>query len=417
MKVSSLRGMEDILPEETPLWQHIESKARELFRLFNFQEIRTPIVEYSELFLRSIGEDSDIAQKEMYVFEDRKGRKLALRPEGTASVVRAYIEHSLFQLPSPQKFYYIGAMFRHERPQRGRQRQFHQIGVEVFGEASPKVEVELLLLLYEFFGVLNLNALTVEINSIGCKICRPKYKESLVDFLQDKKEYLCDDCNFRLKKNPLRVLDCKVQSCRALLVNCPSILDFLCDECLNHFLSLRDELDSLEIPYKVNPKIVRGLDYYTKTVFEVTTDRLGAQSAVAAGGRYDDLVEEFGGPHTPASGFAIGVERVVELIKSQREIQKLSPSVYVAFAGEGVERDVLKVATRFRKAGISTEVSFEGHSLRSQLKRADRLNCKWVVIVGEDELKRGKLRWKNMVEHTQGEATLEEIIRLVGESR
>lgn len=416
VKISSLRGMEDILPEEISTWQFIEEKAKALFKAYNYNEIRTPILEQAELFLRSIGEETDIVQKEMYIFQDKKGRTVALRPEGTASVVRAYIEHSLFNLPAPQKFYYIGPMFRYERPQKGRQRQFHQIGVEAFGVLSPKLDGELVLLLREFFNTIGINSLNFEINSIGCKKCRPNYRESLVSFIEGRLESLCSDCKSRFEKNPLRVLDCKVSTCREVLAQSPSILDFICEECSNHFFAFKRELDILNIPHKVNPKIVRGLDYYTKTVFEVTTDMLGAQNAVAAGGRYDDLVQSFGGPPTPAAGFAIGMERVVELLRSTIKLPQQSPLVYVAYAGEDMDKEALKITKNLRSRGFPTEVSYEAQSLKNQLKKADRLNVKWVIIVGEEEFKRGKYRWKNMEEHTQGEATFEEIIKMIGET-
>lgn len=416
VKISSLRGMEDILPEEISIWQFIEEKAKALFKAYNYNEIRTPILEQAELFLRSIGEQTDIVQKEMYIFQDKKGRTVALRPEGTASVVRAYIEHSLFNLPQPQKFYYIGPMFRYERPQKGRQRQFHQIGVEAFGVLSPKLDGELVLLLSEFFNTIGVNSLNFEINSIGCKKCRPHYRESLVSFIEGRLESLCSDCKSRFEKNPLRVLDCKVSSCRDVLAQSPSILDFICEECSNHFFAFKRELEILNIPYKVNPKIVRGLDYYTKTVFEVTTEMLGAQNAVAAGGRYDDLVQSFGGPPTPAAGFAIGMERVVELLRSTKKLPQQSPLVYVTYAGEDMDKEALKITKTLRNRGFPTEVSYEAQSLKAQLKRADRFNVKWVIIVGEEEFKRGKYRWKNMKEHTQGEGTFEEIVKMIGET-
>lgn len=413
MRLNSLRGMQDILPKEIQIWQYIETTARELLEIYNFHEIRTPIIEQAELFLRSIGEDTDIVEKEMYVFNDRKGRRIALRPEGTASVVRAYIQNSLFNSPSPQKFYYIGPMFRYERPQKGRFRQFHQIGVEFFGISAPSVEAEQIFMLKQFFEKLGILSLSYEINSLGCKKCRIGYKEALFRFLHEKVSQLCDDCKRRYLRNPLRVLDCKVPTCRETLKDTPLIINFLCDECSIHFHEFRRELEIYGINYVVNPRIVRGLDYYTKTVFEITTTSLGAQNAIAAGGRYDELVESFGGPPTPAVGFAIGIERLVELCKGKLGHDSKKPKVYVAFAGKGLEREVLRIVNFFREQGFITEKPYENISLKGQLKKADKLGADWVVIVGEEEIKRSVLKWKKMKEGTQGEAKLEEIIQML----
>ncbi len=417
MNFKTLRGMQDILPDDIIIWQFIEQQAKDIFEIYNFQEIRTPILEMAELFLRSIGEDTDIVEKEMYIFDDKKGRKVALRPEGTASVVRAYIEHSLFNLPSPRKFYYIGPMFRYERPQKGRFRQFHQIGVEVFGVKSPSVEAELLYILKNFFEKLKINRLAFEINSIGCKECRQEYKEKLFSFLNDKISFLCNDCQRRFNKNPLRLLDCKVPTCRETLKDTPLILDYLCEECKAHFENFKEELSFLGIEFVINPKIVRGLDYYTKTVFEVTTTMLGAQNAVAAGGRYDDLVEMFGGPSTPAAGFAIGMERLVELCKQTISIGHKRQLVYVSYAGKGIEGEARKLSNILRGKGINTETAYEELSLKAQLKRADKIGANWVIIVGEEEMKRNKYIWKNMKDSTQGEGSLEDIITLLENSR
>ncbi|MCX8034236.1 MAG: histidine--tRNA ligase [Thermodesulfovibrio sp.] len=417
MKLNSLRGMQDILPEEIHIWQHIEQSARELLELYNFHEIRTPLLEQAELFLRSIGEDTDIVEKEMYVFNDKKGRKVALRPEGTASVVRAYIQNSLFNNPAPQKFYYIGPMFRYERPQKGRFRQFHQIGVEAFGVSAPAVEAELLWILKQFFEKLNIHNLTYEINSLGCKKCRSSYRENLFRFLNEKVESFCDDCQRRFLRNPLRILDCKVHVCRELLKDTPLIMDFLCNDCRTHFSAFKKELEIYGIIYTVNPKIVRGIDYYTRTVFEVTTTMLGAQNAVSAGGRYDDLVSLFGGPPTPAAGFAIGVERLLELFKKESSLESKRPLVYVAYAGKGLEREVIKVVNILRDNGLVTDRAYENLSLKNQLKKADRLGVEWVIIVGEEEIKKSIYKYKKMKEGTQAEASLEEIIKLLREGK
>ena len=413
MKYNSLRGMQDIFPSNVFLWQYLESEAKRIFELFNFQEIRTPILENAEVFLRSIGEDTDIVEKEMYIFDDKKGRKIALRPEGTAGVVRAYIQNQLFNNPSPQKFYYIGAMFRYERPQKGRFRQFHQIGVESFGVSSPSVEAEMLYMLKILFESLGIKNLNFEINSIGCKDCRPNYKEAINKFLSDKISLFCNDCQRRYNRNPLRILDCKVPSCKEILKNVPQILDFLCNNCKEHLSKFQKELEILNVSHIINPRIVRGLDYYTKTVFEITTKMLGTQNAIAAGGRYDELVKAFGGPDTPAAGFAIGMERFIEVCKKNLKIEPKKPILYVAYAGKGLDREVKKLVNFFRDKKIATETPYEELSLKSQLKKADRLSVEWVVIVGEDEIKKSLYRWKNMKTGSQGVGTIEEILKII----
>jgi histidyl-tRNA synthetase len=413
VKYNSLRGMQDIFPSNVFLWQYLESEAKRIFELFNFQEIRTPILENAEVFLRSIGEDTDIVEKEMYIFDDKKGRKIALRPEGTAGVVRAYIQNQLFNNPSPQKFYYIGAMFRYERPQKGRFRQFHQIGVESFGVSSPSVEAEMLYMLKILFESLGIKNLNFEINSIGCKNCRPNYKEAINKFLSDKISLFCNDCQRRYNRNPLRILDCKVPSCKEILKNVPQILDFLCNNCKEHLSKFQKELEILNVSHIINPRIVRGLDYYTKTVFEITTKMLGTQNAIAAGGRYDELVKAFGGPDTPAAGFAIGMERFIEVCKTNLKIEPKKPILYVAYAGKGLDREVKKLVNFFRDKKIATETPYEELSLKSQLKKADRLSVEWVVIVGEDEIKKSLYRWKNMKTGSQGVGTIEEILKII----
>lgn len=413
VKFNSLRGMQDVLPDKSHIWLHIEQNARELLELYNFHEIRTPLLEQAELFLRSIGEDTDIVEKEMYIFNDKKGRKVALRPEGTASVVRAYIQNSLFNKPVPQKFYYIGPMFRYERPQKGRFRQFHQIGVESFGVKKPSVEAEMLFILKQFFDKLKIQSISYEINSLGCQKCRPKYREQLFNFLSEKVTNLCSDCQRRFFRNPLRVLDCKVQTCKEVLKDTPQILDFICEECKSHFTEFQKELKIYGIEFVINPQIVRGLDYYTKTVFEVTSKMLGAQNAIAAGGRYDNLVELFGGPPTPAAGFAIGIERLVEICIETLKFEPKKPLVYVAYAGDGLENELKKVITFLRENGITAERAYENLSLKNQLKKADRLEVEWVIIIGEEELKKSLYRWKNMKEGSQGEGGIEEIIKIL----
>ncbi len=409
MKYRTIKGVQDILPPDTLLWQHVEATAQEIFALYGFQEIRTPIIEFTELFVRSIGENTDIVEKEMYTFEDRAGRSITLRPEGTASVVRAYIQNHLYNLPAPQKFFYKGPMFRYERPQKGRYRQFHQIGVEAFAVDDPRMDAEIIEMLHLLLDRLGLGNLNTEVNSIGCPNCRPVYRDKLIQYLKDRIDSLCADCQRRYEVNPLRVLDCKVQGCKAAVKDAPRITDFLCNDCKEHFEKFLSYLKALEIPFTINTSMVRGLDYYTRTTFEVTTESLGAQNAVAAGGRYDGLVKEFGGPSTPAIGFAIGMERLITLLKDSKEPPAFCPDVYIVTLGDNAEEKAFGIASALRKGGFSTELSYKGGSLKSQLRRADRLKAKVAIIIGEDELAKGVAVCKRLSDGMQIEVALDEI--------
>jgi len=400
-RLQALKGVEDILPPDTYLWQTLEARAREVFGAYGFEEIRPPIIEQTELFVRSVGETTDIVEKEMYTFTDKGGRSVTLRPEGTAPVVRSFVEHHLNTNPSPQKYYYMGPMYRYERPQKGRQRQFHQIGVEAFGVAEPRMDAEVIAMLLEYLKKSGFEGLRLELNSIGDEVCRPVYKEKLKEYFGPRMNELCPDCARRFEQNPLRILDCKAAGCAALKGNAPKITDYLCTDCRAHFDSLQDYLKMLEIPFTLNPLMVRGLDYYTRTTFEVTTERLGAQNAVAAGGRYDRLVEDFGGPPTPAIGFALGMERLAALLKDRVEIPK--PELFIAFIGGGAAREALRMAVELRAKGLWVEMGYEGASLKSQLRKADRLGARYVFIIGEEELGKGVLKWKNLEEGSSGE--------------
>lgn len=401
-RLQALKGVEDILPPDTYLWQMLERKAGEVFGTYGFEEIRPPIIEQTELFVRSVGETTDIVEKEMYTFTDKGGRSVTLRPEGTAPVVRAFIEHHLYNtLPSPQKFYYAGPMFRYERPQKGRQRQFHQIGVEAFGTADPRMDAEVIAMLFLYLKECGFEGLRLELNSIGDEVCRPVYKEELREYFGPRMNELCPDCARRFEVNPLRILDCKAAACARLKEAAPRITDYLCPDCQTHFESLKDYLDMLQIPFTLDPLMVRGLDYYTRTTFEVTTERLGAQNAVAAGGRYDRLVEDFGGPPTPAIGFALGMERLTALLKGQAEVPR--PELFIAYIGPVAAREALKLALELRKGGIWVETGYEGASLKSQFRKADRLGARHVFIIGEEELGKGALKWKDLKEGISGE--------------
>jgi len=417
MKYSALKGAQDIYPPDIYIWQTVEHTAKEVFSAYGFQEIRAPVIEYTDIFIRSIGEATDIVEKEMYTFSDKAGRSITLRPEGTAPVVRGYVENHLYNLPSPQKFFYSGPMFRYERPQAGRYRQFFQIGVEAFGVSEPKIDAEIISMLRLFFERLNLEDLTFEVNSIGCEQCRPEYKKAMRDFFSSKVAGLCPDCKRRLDLNPLRILDCKVDECIKLKQGAPRVTDFLCIECRDHFNMLLSLLELLKIPYVINPEMVRGLDYYTRTTFEVTCKKLGAQNAVAAGGRYDRLVEDFGGPPTPAIGFAIGMERIVSLIKSSVKQDIPAPGVFIATIGAAAEKEAIVIAGRLREKGTWVELGYSGNSLKSQMRRADRLSADYVLIIGDDEIKSGRVKWKKLSDSTGGELSFQEVDDFFGSNK
>lgn len=414
MKYNALKGVHDIFPPDIYIWQKVESVAEEVFSAYGFHELRVPIIESTDIFVRSIGETTDIVEKEMYTFPDKANRSITLRPEGTAPVVRCYVENHLYNLPSPQKFFYSGPMFRYERPQKGRFRQFYQIGVEAFGVFEPKLDAEILSMLKLFLERLGLEELNFEVNSIGCEKCRPDYRKALSDFFSNKTAMLCPDCKRRYIQNPLRILDCKVDSCIELRKGAPQVTNYLCSECKEHFGEFLSLLKLINVSYVVNPDMVRGLDYYTRTTFEVTSEHLGAQKAVAAGGRYDRLVEEFGGPPTPAIGFAIGMERLVEILKNKSETLEPSPKVVLATIGKEADKEGLSIAEKLRAKGIQVELGYGNASLKSQLRRADRLNANYVFIIGDDELKSGRIKWKNLKDGSQGEIGIGEILEFKG---
>jgi len=409
MKYNALKGVHDIFPPDIYIWQNAEKIARDIFSVYGFQELRTPIIESTDIFIRSIGETTDIVEKEMYTFSDKADRRITLRPEGTAPVVRCYVENHLYNLPAPQKFFYSGPMFRYERPQAGRFRQFFQIGAEAFGAGEPKIDAEILSMLKLFFERLGLQDLNFEVNSIGCEKCRPDYREALLNFFSVRIDGFCPDCKRRYDQNPLRILDCKVDACIKLREGSPHVTDFLCTECKEHFDLFQSYLQLLNIPYAINPNMVRGLDYYTRTTFEVTCKHLGAQNAVAAGGRYDRLVGDFGGPATPAIGFAIGMERITSLLKSSSTDTISAPSVFIAAIGEAAVKECLVMADRLREKGIWAELGYAGNSLKSQLRRADRLSTDYVLVIGDDEIASGRLKWKRLSDGSQGEIATAEV--------
>jgi histidyl-tRNA synthetase len=399
--IQAVKGMNDILPDEIGWWHRVEKSARELFETFGFHEIRTPIVEKTELFARSIGESTDIVEKEMYTFPDSKDRWLTLRPEATASTVRAFIQNNLQADPLARKFYSIGAMFRHERPQKGRYRQFHQINAEAFGIENPMLDAEIMFMLKLLLEGLGLPGVVLHINSLGCGECRNTYRESLKEFLGRRVEALCPDCKRRMHVNPLRAFDCKVEGCKAVMKDAPVLLDFLCAGCADHFGRLRKHMEDLKVFYVVDPHMVRGLDYYSRTTFEVITDRLGAQNAVGGGGRYDGLMRDLGGPDLPGIGFALGMERLILLLRQERESGRRSADAFVAALGEGAREAGFLLAQEMRALGLETEMAYESSSLKSQMRRADKLGSRVVLILGEEEMRKGEVQVRDMASKTQ----------------
>ena len=390
-----IKGVKDILPDEIARWQIIEDTARRLSLSYGYQEIRVPVFEMTELFARSIGASTDIVEKEMYTFQDRDGTSLTLRPEATAGVVRAYIEHNLGGSAVSQKFFYLGPMFRHERPQAGRLRQFHQYGVEYFGTRSPLADVEVVSLLWRFLSGLGLPDLTLEINSLGDAADRSPYKAALLEFLKTREDRLCQNCRRRMGTNPLRVLDCKVPGCQAATEDAPRITDHLSAGSRQHFEDVQAGLRDLGIPFSVNSRLVRGLDYYTQTIFEVTSGRLGAQNAVAAGGRYDGLVEALGGASTPAVGFAVGLERVA-LVLPASAIPPPQRLIFVAASGQQGVTAGTRVLDELRGLGLRADTDYRASTLKAHLRQADRLGAEYVVIIGDDEVTNGRLLLRNM---------------------
>jgi histidyl-tRNA synthetase len=405
-----IRGFKDILPGEVELWQRIESAARDLFDRFNFREIRIPIMEKTELFARSIGEETDIVEKEMYTFADRKGDLLTLRPEATASIVRAYIQHKLYAEDPMRKYFLVGPMFRRERPQKGRYRQFYQIDVEAFGIAAPYIDAQMIFMLHTLFQRLGVGDTQAHLNSLGCPQCRPAYREALTALLNQAEASLCEDCRRRKTSNPLRVLDCKVPTCQEAVAAAPAIMDYLCTECREHFDAVKRSLATLKVPFVLNKRLVRGLDYYTRTAFEMQTAALGAQSAVAGGGRYDGLVEALGGPPTPAIGFAIGFDRLAEIVGQLQQQVPPGIALFIAALGPAAQEKAFGWLSRLGEQGLSVEMDFADRSLKAQMKRADRQNAGHVLIVGDAELQNGAAQLRNMTTKEQREIALDGLV-------
>jgi histidyl-tRNA synthetase len=412
-KIHGVKGMNDLLPGHAARWQEMEAVAREVFALYGYREVRTPVVEPAQLFARGVGEATDIVKKEMYVFEDKGEELLALRPEGTAGTVRAFIEHGAF-VEGPQKWFYVGPMFRRERPQKGRYRQFHQIGCEAFGIAEPFIDAEQIALVDDFFGRLGVKA-ELKLNTVGDRNCRPAYLQDLRAYLTGRKGELCPDCNERIERNPLRVLDCKVESCQPVLEQAPRLLERLCPECAAHFDAVKGGLDALGVRYTVDTRLVRGLDYYVRTAYEFASDALGSQSAVAGGGRYDGLVETLGGPATPGIGFALGQERLAMILeKAGRAAPERRPIVFFISADPEGAREALRRAAELRRAGIACELDPRGGKMKAQFKQAERVGARYALVLGGNEVQTGQAKLKDLTTREETPVALADLVQRVG---
>ena len=409
------RGTSDTLPKEQAPWRYIEHKAIDVCQLYGYERIDTPAFEDTGLFARSVGEETDIVKKEMYTFEDRGGNEITLRPEGTAPVCRAYLEHGLHNLPQPVKLYYIAAIFRYERPQAGRYRQHNQFGYEAIGDDDPALDAEVIDMAWRFFQSLGLRRLSLLLNSIGCKLCRPRYLAAIQDYYSNYTHDLCSDCKTRLKRNPLRLLDCKKPVCQPTADSAPRSIDHLCPECDDHFKRLQRYLGLLELPFVINHRLVRGLDYYTRTVFEIQPEEEGAQSTLGGGGRYDDLIEELGGKPTPAIGFATGIERIILNLKKQNiPVPPLPmPPVFISYIGDEGKEEAIKLAATLRKNGISIIQAPGSKSLKAQLRQANNLGAHYAVIIGEQEVKTSTVILRDMTTSEQKSVSISDLQELL----
>lgn len=408
----AIKGTQDVLPSESYKVQYIENSVLDIAKAYGFSEIRTPVFEHTELFSRGVGDTTDVVQKEMYTFEDKGGRSITLRPEGTAGAIRSFLEHGLFNEPLPQKLCYLTSCYRYEKPQAGRLREFHQFGVECVGTASPAADAEVISLANEMFDYLGVTGLQLEINSIGCPECRKKYYDALKEYFSQYKDELCETCLGRLERNPMRILDCKSPICKKIGENAPIILDYLCDDCRDHFEKVKNYLDAINIDYKVNPRIVRGLDYYTRTVFEFVSTEIGAQGTVCGGGRYDGLCEELGGAKTPALGFAMGIERLMLLMEKQGTAypEKEKCNLYIASMGEDALVKAMCITTELRKEGMNAQFDVVGRSVKAQMKYANKLGAEYTMVLGGDEITNGKAKLKNMQTGEEVEVRLESFV-------
>ena len=410
MQIQAPKGTKDVLPGESYKWQYIEKEMRDLCRLYGINELRTPIIEHTELFMRGVGDTTDIVQKEMYTFKDKGDRSITLKPEGTSGMVRAFLENRLFNEALPQKMYYLNApVFRYEKPQAGRLREFHQFGIEEYGTQDPVADAELISLVSSVINRLQLDSVHLQINSIGCPTCRAEYHKALKSYFEGYKDKLCDTCLSRLDKNPMRILDCKSPICSEIAKDAPKITDYLCDECRNHFDAVKKYLDAAGIEYTVDPTIVRGLDYYTKTVFEFVTDCIGAQGTVCGGGRYDGLIEELGGKHLPSLGFAMGMERLLMVMDKQGiEIPDNDECMlYIATMGDAAKVKAFELIKQVRSCGMIAETDVIGRGLRAQMKYADKIDARYSIVLGDNEIEQNTAKVKNMETGDTAEVTLD----------
>ncbi len=412
MLTNAPRGTKDILPDTVGQWTYVEEKIRDLCARYGYKEIRTPMFEHTELFHRGIGEGTDVVDKEMYTFTDRGDRSITLRPENTASAVRAYLQNKLYGDNSLTKLFYIGSMFRYDRPQAGRMREFHQFGVEALGESNPAVDAEIIMLAMDLLGGLGLKDLKLSLNSVGCPKCRPVYRKVLQDYFRDKLDDLCDDCQDRFERSPLRILDCKADADKPYMADAPKITDCLCEECQEHFHKVQHFLTEAGVEFELDARLVRGLDYYTKTAFEIKYPPLGAQSAVAGGGRYDGLIEEIGGNPTPAVGFATGLERVLLALEKQNLLPEMDTKTdaFVVALGEEAQGAAFKLLTQLRQAGLKASMDYAGRSMKAQMKQANKANARFALIIGEDEVKEACVQLKDMEKSEQQKVSFDNIV-------
>jgi len=411
--VSAIKGTKDILPQEARDWQRVEAACKNIFELYGYKEIRTPIFEATELFEKGTGETSDIVIKEMYTFTDKGGRSVTLRPEYTPSVARAIIEHRLYLQPEPLRFYFIGPMFRYDKPQKGRYRQFHQVDIEVFGESDPAIDAEIIEMADHLLRKLNVRDTEILVNSVGCEKCRPAYLKELRGAAEAVLTSLCADCQRKVGTNPLRIFDCKVETCQDLAHRFPEITDYLCADCEDNFRRFRSYLDLYKLSYKVEPRLVRGIDYYTRVTFEIVSSKLGAQNSILGGGRYDNLMKDFGGPDICATGFAMGMERLLSIVRLEKQKEEL---LYLAYMGDEAKKKAMELARFLRRHGVECLLEFKDRSLKNQLSRASKLEATWTLIIGEEEIRKGRYKLKEMKTAAQREAGEEELLRILKES-
>ncbi len=412
-KLTAPKGTKDVLPFDSYRWQYVESVLKQICSDFNFKEIRTPTFEATEVFARGVGDTTDVVTKEMYTFLDKGGRSITLRPEGTAGVARSFVENGLYAGVLPLKLFYLISCFRYEKPQAGRLREFHQFGVEMLGTTAPQSDAEAIIFGAEIFKRLNIGNITLNLNNIGCKECRKAYNEKLKAFLEEKKDSLCETCRERLGKNPMRIFDCKSEICQSLIQDAPTIFDSVCDDCRDHFNTVTDILDTVGIAYQIDKGIVRGLDYYSKTVFEFVSDNIGAQGTVLGGGRYDGLIADLGGSDAPGIGFAMGIERLLLLAEGSMDVPEQTPDVFFIPIGDAAKKQVYKLVYSLRSQGISAEYDLNCRSVKAQMKYADKIGANYTVVIGDDEIAQGSYPVKNMQTGETVNVAYDEILNVV----